>query len=100
MSKKRKRNQEIKTLIAQQFEYSNKVKEYLESINKHFLADFAELCQQTNGRVSFVQIQNILGKKYPIAEWIDKDNMKEQIIIFFQQLDIPFKATENHLYFP
>ena len=100
MAKNRKEQKELKSLIEQQLKYSSDVEEYLKTKNPKFLDNFVELCQNTNGRITYLQIQEILVKNPPIAGWIDKNDRKNQIVAFLSELGIPFKVTENHVYFP
>lgn len=86
--------------ISEKERYSNEVRMYLRKHSDTFLTEFAALCEKTNGRVSYERMLDILGRDYPKATWIDRNDIKQQIEQFFMEVGIPFRADDSHLYFP
>ena len=86
--------------ISERERYENKVKIYLRTHRDTFLTEFAILCDKTNGRISYEELLVVLGDDYPKATWTEKNDIKQHIKNFFEEVGIPFRADASHLYFP
>lgn len=82
-------------------EYWSAVQQYLvENDRFTFVEKWADICEKTNGRVSYDDLYEILGKDFPRAPWLAANDRDANIRAFFEMLEIPFKADETHMYFP
>jgi len=81
-------------------EYSETVQEYLKEKGSEFLSAWVDACDKKSGRISYEDMECILGYNFPKAKWIPLTNKKAQIDTFFNELGIPFRADETHLFFP
>ena len=82
-------------------QYWNAVNQYLDAKGRlAFVEEWADICEKTSGRVSYDELYELLGRDFPKAPWLNPDNRNENIIAFFEMLDVPFKADETHIYFP
>lgn len=100
MFNKRKKIREQSKKVRQNDEYSCKVEEYLINHGESFLEGFCELCERTQGRISYEEMSKILEKDFPVANWLPKENLQFQIVAFFQEIGVPVIADDTHFYFP
>ena len=80
--------------------YAADVANYMKWHRKEFIEKFAKLCQKTSGRISYDDMRIALGKDFPKASWISKNDIREQIIQFFVQLGFYYGHDDEYLYFP
>lgn len=80
--------------------YSMDVELYLERNRTKFLEEWADICGKTNGRVSYEELYEVLGKDFPKAPWNDPENINANIKAFFGELGFPCIADDTHIYFP
>ena len=81
--------------------YSEKVQDYLSRNRETFLSKWVEMCNLNQGRISYEEMEEILGPNYPKAGWIDSEDKAAQIQCFFKEIDFPYyEADEEYLYFP
>lgn len=58
-------------------------------------------CERRNGMLTYDEMEKVLGKHYPKASWVDKNDKKECIKTFLEYSDFIFyKADETYVYFP
>lgn len=99
MKKKKKKTSVVKENIS--LTYEQKVRQYLGNRNVTlFMNEFGNLCEKTDGRVSYEQLVELLGRDFPKASWVDPKDVKLQIIMFFNEIGIPFIPDDTHIYFP
>ncbi len=103
LSKRKKKRNEHRDfdVFGIRSQYWSAVEQYLERRNRlSFVEEWADICEKTNGRVSYDELYELLGRDFPKAPWLDPENRDANIRAFFEMLDIPCKADETHIYFP
>lgn len=100
MFKKWKRFRKEQELENQKKIYSDEVRRYLSEKRDSLIYEFSDLCQKYHGRIAYEDMLTVLGKDFPRPQWIHSSKTNEQIVAFFTEVGIPFRADETHLYFP
>ena len=100
MFKKWKQYRKQQELKAQRRIYSDEVNRYLYNKRDSLICEFSDLCQKYHGRIAYEDMLIVLGKDFPKPQWIHGSKTNEQIVAFFAEVGIPFRADETHLYFP
>ncbi|MBR6688673.1 MAG: hypothetical protein IKL68_01490 [Clostridia bacterium] len=103
LSKRKKKRNEHRDcdVFGIRSQYWSAIEQYLDGRNRlSFVEEWADICEKTNGRVSYDELYELLGRDFPKAPWLDPKNRDANIRAFFETLDIPCKADETHIYFP
>lgn len=81
--------------------YRQIVDNYLKLSGREVVANLSNFCERSNGRLTYDEMEKVLGGHYPKASWIDKNDKKKSILTFMKYSDFSFYvADENYLYFP
>lgn len=80
--------------------YKDVVNNYLNLSGIGFWENVSRKCQESGGYVTFQELEYILGEHYPKAPGVDKSNKKMCIIMFLNQLDVPYFPYESYVIFP
>ena len=80
--------------------YSAIVKNHLKLSGRRIVEYLSDECIHTGGTFTYFQLQRILGLHYPRAPYVDKNNTQACIILFLNELGIPFKFDSTYVYFP
>lgn len=80
--------------------YSAIVKNHLKLSGNCIVNNLAEECDHTGGRLTYFQMQRVLGFHYPRAPYVKKDNIQACTILFLKEMGIPFKFDDTYVYFP
>lgn len=80
--------------------YEAVVQNHLKHTGRDILTRLSECCEKTHGRISYPQMNEILGRHYPKALKSSSVDNRICIIIFLNQVGLLFRFDENHVYFP
>lgn len=80
--------------------YSAIAKNHLRFSGSCIVEHLSEECERTGGKLTYFQLQRILGFHYPRAPYVNKDDTRACIIIFIKEMGIPFKFDDTYVYFP
>lgn len=74
---------------------------YLKLSGAEVVSLLGTFCERRNGMLTYDEMEKVLGKHYPKASWVDKNDKKECIKTFLEYSDFIFyKADETYVYFP
>lgn len=80
--------------------YNRIVQNHLKLSGKDILERLADMCEMTSGRISYKQMQEVLGAHYPKAPYAKCFDERISIILFLRELKLPFKFDDFHIYLP
>lgn len=81
--------------------YKQIVKNYLKLSGKELVLNLSDYCERNNGRLTYEEMEEILGKHYPKAKWVDKSDIKRCVITFMEHTEyILYKYDDKYVYFP
>ena len=80
--------------------YSAIVKNYLNFSGYGIMERLIDYCDMTGGKMTYFQVQHVLGMHYPRAPYANKADMQACIILFLKELGVPCKFDTNYVYFP
>lgn len=80
--------------------YKAIVQNHLKFSGREILSRLSECCQKTYGRVSYEEMDEVLGFHYPKAPNVNSCDNRVCIVLFLKETGIPFKFDETHIYFP
>lgn len=80
--------------------YKSIVENHLRYSGRDILYSLADCCERTHGRVSYNEMNCVIGIHYPKAIKNRAATERICIIIFLKQTGMLFKFDETHVYFP
>lgn len=89
-----------KIILEDEKSYSDIVQNHLKFSGSQILDRLSECCERTNGRITYWEMQSILGFHYPKAPYCDKSDIKACTILFLKETGIPFKFDNMYIYLP
>lgn len=100
-----KRNKSKETVteynLSEREEYTKIVENYINFSGWGIISCLASLCEKNNGRLTYFQMEMVLGKHYPKASWVDKSDRKGCVETFLEHSGFMYyKADEDYIYFP
>lgn len=101
MISKRTRNKELAQVISEEDAYYQIVQNYMNFSGRGIISYLADMCEMNNGKLTYFQMEMVLGRHYPKPSWQDKSNRKECIKTFMQYAGfIYYIADEEYIFFP
>lgn len=101
--RRNKKNVEVANTVdlSKEEVYRQIVDNYLKLSGKEVVANLSNFCERSNGRLTYDEMEKVLGEHYPKAGWVDKNDKKKCILVFMEYSGFPFYlADENYFYFP
>ena len=80
--------------------YSAIVKNHMKFSGFGIMERLVDYCDMTGGKMTYFQVQHVLGMHYPKAPYANKADTQACIILFLKELGVPCKFDDNYVYFP
>lgn len=80
--------------------YNQVVSNHLKLSGREILYALSDCCEKTQGRISYEQMKEILGKHYPRPLKSTNIDERVSIIVFLKEAGILFNFDEKHVYLP
>lgn len=80
--------------------YKTIVYNHLQLSGCAILNALSDYCQRTSGRISYDDMQEVLGKHYPRTTHINVLDERLNVLLFLKTSGMLFKFDESHVYFP
>lgn len=101
MISKRTSNKELAQVISEEETYYQIVQNYIKFTGRGIISYLSDMIEKNNGKLTYFQMEMVLGRHYPKASWQDKSDRKECIKTFMQYVGfIYYRADEEYIYFP
>lgn len=76
------------------------IKEYLNKNITQIINRLSEACEVTKGKITYIHMIRILGFRVYIDTTYNETTMKYCVSKFLEQMSLPFRKSETHVYFP
>ena len=80
--------------------YKTIVYNHLQLSGCNILNALSDYCQRTSGRISYDEMQEVLGKHYPKTIHVNVLDERLNVLLFLKTSGLLFKFDENYVYFP
>lgn len=81
--------------------YRQIVKNYLKLTGRELISNLSDYCERKGNRLTYEEMEEVLGKHYPKAKWVNKSDRKQCVITFMEHTEyIYYKYDNNYVYFP
>ena len=81
-------------------QYKQIVNNYLKLSGSDIMTRLSECCEKTSGKITYDEMQKIIGVHYPRAPYAIKADYRVNIILFLKETGMLFKFDDNHIYIP
>lgn len=76
------------------------IKNYINNNSKEIMDRLTDCCQITNGKISYDQMQEVLGFDSSKIDRDAKENVDYCVLLFLRGTKLPFKYNDTHIYLP